>query len=343
MQDNYLNLAQNTCAARIFLNTFGFTIENVNDVSESSKIKVFDKEMNVAGKLYFDNGKVMIEAGYDNGILEANYDIPKMSDIIDRDCGNALFSEWKSVIKFKAKNIDKLKLSGEFLIDCTVDSEFGIKCKCHPLIKCEVPKKGEATLKILRDFSVFELNIQSGECEEKIRIRPSDYMNGFLIHKITIGEYNKEIHDYPYKKYAGIFCESKSKDKLHVFLIEKKDTDIISYHNEWLPITEEKEYWKGVIQKGLLMQNLDPEMYERLQQLRQILTFWHISLLDNLISVCYDRYTDEALEALLGMKRIKMNYQDGADNLKESYFSLGKESRFLLSEQQKNKKRYRLN
>ncbi len=46
MVEKFLTLEQNICAARIFLNTFGLILENINKVNEFSKIKIFDKAVN---------------------------------------------------------------------------------------------------------------------------------------------------------------------------------------------------------------------------------------------------------------------------------------------------------
>lgn len=345
MPEKYLTLAQNTCAARIFLNAFGLTLENVDNIDEFSKIKIFDKYMNVVGELHFDNGKVMIAAKYNNNLLEANYNISKVSGFIDVECGNALFGQWSSKIEFNAENNNGIKISGEFLIGCSVDSEFGIKCLCHPLIKCEVPYKGKITLKILRDGETFGLNIQSGDCYEEICIMPWDNLNGFIRHDIISGEYDNDIHEYPYRMYAGIFNGGSSeeyRDKLHVFLNENRGKDILAFNNEWVPKVS-KRTSEGLIQKGLLMQKLDPKMCERISQLRQLL-FGEVSLLDNLFAICYDSYSDEELESLLGIKRIRMTYQNGAKTLEESYFGIGQDSQFLSTEQQKRlSKSYRSN
>ena len=97
---------QNICAARIFLNTFGLTLENVSNVNEFSKIKIFDKTMNEIGELHFDKGKVIMSANYNNSVLEADFDIAKMSGFIDPECKNApfaLFGQWFSKIEFKTR------------------------------------------------------------------------------------------------------------------------------------------------------------------------------------------------------------------------------------------------
>lgn len=90
-----------------------------------------------------------------------------------------------------------------------------------------------------------------------------------------------------------------------------------------------------LIQKGKLMQQLDPTMFQRIRELRKVLSIGDNSILDNLISVCYDSYTDEEINALLGLERKKMIYQDGADSLKNSYYGIGRNSYFLSPEAQK--------
>lgn len=336
MKEKYLTLAQNTCAARIFLNTFGLILENTNNINEFSIIKIFDEDMNKVGKLNFDNGKVMIYANYNNSLLEASYDISKVSGFVDIECGNALFAQWSSKIIFKVENGNNIKLSGEFLIECSMDSEFGINCRCHPLINCDVPNKRKITLKILREGRTFGINISSGNYNETIDIMPWDDWNGFIKHDITNGDYDPKRYMYEYRKYMGIFSAGKgSEDKLHVFLSETEWDNKKSFRNEFPKKIGDDSSEELVIQKGMLMQDLDPDMFEKIKTLRKSLSIGDVSLLDNLISICYDRYTDEELEALLGIKRKKMNYQDGANSLKESYFGIGQNSQFLSIEQQK--------
>ena len=122
MGEKYLTLEQNTCAARIFLNTFGLTLENISDVNEFSKIKIFDKAMNEVGKLHFDNGKVIMSANYNNSVLDASFDINKMLGFVDPECESApfaLFGQWSSKIAFQVQKSDNITLSGEFLITCS--------------------------------------------------------------------------------------------------------------------------------------------------------------------------------------------------------------------------------
>lgn len=308
MNKTYLTLEQNICAARIFLNTFGLTLENVDEVNEFSKIKIFDKALNEIRELHFNNGKVIMSVNYNNSVLNASFDIAKMLEIIDPECKSAayaLFGEWSSKIDFKLKEQNGIKLSGEFLIISSIDTEFGVSCLCHPLINCEVPGKGNIILKILRDGSLFKLEIVAGENYETINVRPYDSLNGFLLHDIRKGKYDEKKYAYPYRRYAGIFNGAETgenKDKLHVFLNEEEDNNQLNFRSEFIPKVKSENSKENLLQKGRLMQELDPDMFEKIKKLRELLLIGDVSLLDNLISVCYDIHTDEELNALLGIK-----------------------------------------
>lgn len=335
MHEKYLTFEQNLCAARIFLNTFGLTLENANDINESSKLKIFDKVQEV-GELHFNNDKIMMSANYNDSMLEASFDSAKTCCFADIESGNALFGQWSSEIFFQIQKQNDIKLSGEFLIGSSVDSEFGISCLCHPLINCEIANKGNITLKILRDGRTFGLEIDSGNYNETIDISPWSDFNGFIKHIITNDKYNPKRYENEYRKYMGIFSSGgENEDKLKIFSLETEWGKEISSRIEFVPKNGDDESEALVIQKGMLMQDLDPDMFDKIKKLREILLIGDISLLDNLVSVCYDSYTDEELSALLDLKRQKMYYQDGSDSLINSYFGIGKNSCFFSREEHK--------
>lgn len=129
--------------------------------------------------------------------------------------------------------------------------------------------------------------------------------------------------------------EEKNKNKLHVFLSEEDYNKTLTFRNEFPPKVEDDNSRELLLQKGKLMQNLDPDMFKKIKKLRDVLLIGDISLLDNLVSVCYDSFTDEEISALLGVKRQPMNYQDGANSLINSYFDIGKNNCFFPLEDQK--------
>ncbi|MCI8778822.1 MAG: hypothetical protein HFI87_06710 [Bacilli bacterium] len=134
----------------------------------------------------------------------------------------------------------------------------------------------------------------------------------------------------------GIFSAGEEyKDKIKIFSLETECEKEISSRIEFVTKNGDDESEALVIQKGMLMQDLNPDMFDKIKKLREILLIGDISLLDNLVSVCYDSYTDEELSALLDLNRQKMYYQDGSDSLINSYFGIGKNSCFFSSEEHK--------
>ncbi len=328
-KNDCLNLKHNLNIAQIFLNTFGLVLGDTKEADAFSQIKIFDQDRNEVGELSLTNDKVIISANYHKNVLNASFDIAKLSSFIDFECESApaaMFGKWSSKVVFQVQKSNNINLSGELLMTCSADTELGISCLCHPLVNCEVPGKGQIILKILRDGSTFNLEIIAKENYEVIDIRPWDWLNGFILHDKKSGKYDEEKFAYPYRRYAGVFNGAESgenKNKLHVFLSEEEYENQLTFRSEFPPKVGDDNSRETLLQKGRLMQDLDPNMYEKIQKLRDILLIGDISLLDNLFSVCYDSYTDEELNSLLGVNRQKLNYQNGADNLVDACFEIG--------------------
>ena len=145
-------------ADRIFLNTFGFILEEVEAVNESSRVKIYDKSMNKVGELYFDNGQVIMTAKYCDSKLAASCDIAKAFGFVDKESDNALFAQWSSRIDLKIKN-NNFNIKGNLLVDNTADTQFGICWQCQPLLTLNIPNKGNITLKFLRDWYAFYFDL----------------------------------------------------------------------------------------------------------------------------------------------------------------------------------------
>lgn len=318
-----LTLEQNLCSARIFLNTFGLILEDISEVNSLSELKIFDGEMNEVGKLYFKDDEIIMEANYNNSLLKANYKLSKMSGFVDLESGGALFGDWSSNINFSINS--DLNLDGEFLTNASMDSEFGPKCSIHTTLNFKALDDTNVTLNMLRDGSTFNLEINKENYNEIIDVKPWD----FIRHDIKIGKYDNNKYAYPYRKYAGIFVNSTDNENLHVFLKEEEYDNLLYYQDEYVPKEGKSNSIEAYTQKGLLMQKLDSSMFERIEHLRKILLIGDISLLDNLISVCLGSYPEEEINALLGTKIEKMNYQNGADNLTNAYFGIANDKTFL--------------
>ena len=339
MKEKFLTLEQNLCAARIFLNTFGFRLEDIEEIDAFTHIKIYDKNMNSVGELHFDNGKVIITAKYNDGTLNASYNLAKIRGFIDYESNNALYGEWSSNIEFKIQNSKNTNISGEFLINTSIDSQFGISCTCHPLLKYEVPNQGNITIKILRDGLTFGAEINSNNYSERINVRPWDSINGFLLHEIRNGEYNPKT-GFPYRKYVGIFNGGdlgETKETLRVFLLEEENNKELNHHSEYVPKITISNPEDELVQKGMLMKKIDDSTFRKIREIKELLLIDDISLLDNLISLCTDSYTNEEIQALLGIERKPLTFQDGSKELTRSYFGLEKTNPFSISQEQQKK------
>ena len=330
MLEQKLNLVQNICAARVFLNIFDLMLDDVLDIDESSKIKIFDYNTNEVGLLSFDSNNVKIVANCNDYLLNASYEFSTVSGFVDYEFNNALFGQWVVSIDFNLSNNKDVLFSGDLSFDCSVDSEYGMACLCRPLVVRELPNGDKYTLKILRNNRAFGAYISSVGYTETIDIRPKDDVNGFIVHVISKGKYDPKSYMYEYRKYMGIFAAGiENENELRSFLLETELGRRISYVNSYTQKEGEDDSKELLIQKGRLMQELDPDMFYKIKELRTLFSIGEVSLLDNLISVCYDFYSDEEVESFIGIKRSKMNYQDGANSLLESYFGIGMNNKFL--------------
>ena len=319
-KNDCLNLKHNLNIAQIFLNTFGLVLGDTKEADAFSQIKIFDQSKDEVGELTLTNDKIIISANYDNSVLNANFDFIKLRTLTSEECEAGSLKSWVHKINFQLQTANHLTISGVFAISCSAEPYFGISglsCQCHPIINCEIPGKGQIILKILIGGSLFKAEFVSEKHYEEINVMPWNDLCGFIWHDIKKESIN-------YRKYAGIFTAGKdNKNKLHVFLMEEENNQVLNYKNEFPDKVGEDYSDETLLQIGQLMQDLDPNMYEKIQKLRELFTIGNISLLDNLFSVCYDKCTDEELNSILGVHKQKLNYQNGADNLVDACFETG--------------------
>ncbi len=353
MEDKNLTLKQNICSFRIFLNAFGLILDNNNDIHESSNIKIFDQDKKEVGYLYFDNSQANIVVNRNNNKLVANHTMLKaFCNIV---CPNEIkvATKWISQINFEMESNSQNNLSGQFIIGNLIDTDNKIiYCECKPRIKYHIADKIDIILNFYSNVPLsnlrLDLQILKKESQELIIIKPysNSYSGDLIFHHILVKskydlnqEEDKDIrtinffYEYPYKKFTTI-CHNQKEDQdgLRVCVQEKEKNNTLSYKNEYIP---KNNSTKPFIQGSMLMQQLDPEMFTSIEQLRQILTIDNVSLLDNFISICYDGYTDEEVKALLGIQRKRMNYQGDYDNLIQAYYEMDKNKFFALSDTQK--------
>ena len=320
MEKRYLPLSFNIPAARVFLNLFGLTLENVEEVQVDSKVKVFYKDEKV-GELIFFDGKVFIVAEFNGYKLRADYPLSTFFGFQDIETDNALFFDFRNDIRFKIEKDDTL-IEGTIMLDCTLDSGMGNHCHCLPEIKFK-DKDREIDLKMRKDGEIFRLEINSLNVSEIIKINShliGD--NGASCHYIDIGEYDKEKFGRPYEFVAGIIS---SKDGQEVNFRIKKNGEYIENNGKYTHILTEMVPYAGTteeeisIQRGLLMQQLDPSAFRKINELRENLLIGNEHILNNLFSTCFSHYPDTGFKASFGFERPKMIFQDGTDTLMDTY------------------------
>ena len=289
-------IVQDSYADIVFLNTFGLTLESVDDVTQSSKIKVFDKD-NVAGYLYFDNDKVIIDATYNNGdVLKASYNMPERdNDKISGKC--------HTKIDFQVKKNNSMKLSGKLMISSLITHDHYTQCSCASLIEYKIPGKEKAILKMNQGLTSFCFESNYSNRNERIHI---EYIGDFL-HDIKSGEC---VDTYHYRKFAVVNLLG---EELHSFLCEEKNGKKLKFVNNFSPANTNNQY--SFLQKGMMMGELDPSMYKKVKEIRKKLLIGNTSLLDNLVSVCYDHFSDEEVKASLGIERKSLNHQEDVHNI----------------------------
>lgn len=333
-----LNLKQNICAARIFLNAFGLVLDDIDCLDYSTVINIFLRDTNlVVGTLHFSDDKVLMQAKYNGNDLEASYEMAFVGAISDEEVKGAYLTEWGAKIDFKLKN-NTISLDGNVLIPCAYDTEFGIDCSCHSEMKC-IFKDGEMHLQINKYGAVLESEIIKDDYEESLLIRPFDDMNGYFRHDIKAGKSKiqrwKSVTEYDYRKYSTIAGSGAEKNKLHVFAFEQRNGEKSSQIDRFDPMLYPDNDKRSMIQKANLMHEIDEDMFTKIGYIRNLLSLGTFSLLDNLVAICFDGFSDKEIKVVFGFDRIKMTYQDGADNLLTSYFGFKNNSPFFSEEMQK--------
>ena len=335
-------IKQGISVVRIFLNMFGFNLEKINKYSNSFNLKIFNQLMLEVGNVYFDNGIINIDAKYRSGLLRASYALPKKLSFIDNEGETGLtayFSQYTNKVNFEINLNDAVKINGEILLICSIDSEFGIKCTCHPVLRYKNADGENIFLKMLRDGAMFSVISTDNEYNEKLEIRPWENSNSYILHDIEKCIYDKNNFPHSYRKFSGIFNGAdvgEHKDYFHVFLEEKKGGKTVNYYNDYILKELNNKGNIKIEQIGTLMKNLDQSNFQVIQKIRKKLVIDGVSLLDNFIGICYDNFTDNDLKFLLNLERKKMAYQNQLGNLINTFFEIGRESCILpLSLQKK--------
>lgn len=324
---------QNIRSAIIFLNTFGLTLEEKDTIIAGEILRVY-REDKVVGKVNINEDQFIIETASNFGYLKASYDIAKYSafvaieSIVDEDY--AKYAQWANEITYTIEQNDQIKMQGTFNVTCTADTEFGIKCLCHPTCTYYGNDGSLMELKMQKDGSLFNYKYEKEEIKEDIDFDLFNPYLGYFHHTISKGEYENG-KGWPYIEHYGVSNKSEKDNHLLIirdYIVEYQNrTKYNSLEVEKVSKTDEDKLLK---QKIELIQLVGQPAFKRIQSLIDFFTIGGVSLIDNFINVSMIFYTDEEIKGLLGIDRVKMDFQNGEDNLKDAYFGINDDNNFFL-------------
>ncbi len=320
---------QNIRSVVVFLNTFGLMLEEKDTIPNGEVLKIYNKDKEV-GNVSINEDQFLIETASNFGYLTASCNVTKFSGFIDEECNKAVFAQWMNEISYTIEQENQVKMEGSFNVICTADSEFGIKCLCHPMFKYYGSDDSLIEVKMQKDDSLFIFKYQKDEIEEDIDFNLFNRYLGYFRHTISKGKYENG-KGWPYIEHYCV-CDKSEKDN-HLLIAKGYITeyeDYIKYNClevEKVSKTDEDQLLK---QKIDLIQLVGQPAFQRIQSLVNFFKSEEVSLIDNFINVSMTFYTDEEIKGLLGINRQKMTFQNGENNLKDAYFGITDDNNFFL-------------
>lgn len=311
-----LNDGLNIRAALIFLNLFGLTLEESEDLKKTiQSLRIYNKQGKTVGHLTINQRYIKIVATSNFGHMVANYDIPRINSLKDEEAPlkPALFTSWSNSINYSIINNSK-EIKGEIKIDCSMDTHIGLACSCHPYLEYSDRSGTKINLNIQRDGNIFYLEIIEPNKIESIKLSTFDYLFSHSVKKKATGNKNDS-----YLKLINL-ADLPEDDKFRVTTIIQENGVTTEITNK--KFADEENYHQSLIKKGQIMQELDPEMYKKIKIVESILKKDSISIVNNFISASLTNYSEEQISAMLGLERNKALYQGGHESIEGAYFGL---------------------
>jgi len=321
--ENKLNLA----GAKIFLNTFGLILDNVTSIQIPMEIEIFNHEKEVVGKCKiekrYEEIETIIEAECKNDRLEATLKTFRLSNIEWNENEIAFSNE----VKWKVLRKQQEELEGIFTIYSTLSDKNGLSFYCQVEMKTDVKDYGLCKIWFNRLKTAFIASIKNDKFDEGITVGPGSELDNFY-HCKKSSEFDSTHYVFPYSKVCGIGRDTweNGEETVQVYRGEQVEGKYIDLIDEVRVVsgTQEEEN----IKKACFMNSIDPDMFVKLNELRNIFMFGEMSLVDNFISVCLDRFTEREIYNFFGTECRKGLYQNGLGSLVESYFGICKDNAF---------------
>ena len=283
-------------AAIVFLDRMGLTIEDKEEIMAGERLKVFTRDNQEMGHITFYEDEIDIRTQTDLGFLHAYYERPKITSFEDGDMGSIKHQSWKNNIQYTLQR-DNIVIKGEYLMDISMDSEFGNRCVVHPTLSYYQNDQLLFDLLFLRNGKAFSFHCYN-QGLESFELKPFSNESSPLWHEVKRGKegsIDRETWWISVNKKANTLTASYVNDEQKEGTYHDKafSYDIVSRVSE--DAKEER------IQQGKLMQTLDPGLYKRILEIQSKLTCGKISLFDCFVNDTLSSYRLEEIEALLGI------------------------------------------
>ena len=321
----YLMPEQTACAIKVFLNIFGLLLEDKKEITENDKLKIYDSENNHVGYYYLDNNKAFINVEYKDNTLKASYPVPKTQGIIDWESSGAKFASWTCPVDFIFINSDKTTFKGEIKLACFVDSELGIKCTCHSDFNYKINETRNIHFRLFNGSSFFEAELCDTDFREHIDLLTcfNEFIGYSMVHLRNKSNFVKLAGIYEYATepgYKRLITRDVEKDGYKIKnVFSHSDTKIKKRENE---DNDDENFYITFSNNIDLMRGADPELFDMIKLFLKLIKAGDAPLIENLVKVSYDSYSDEIVKKVFDIDRNKSIYQDGSNKLKEAYFGM---------------------
>lgn len=312
-----LSIDGNIRAAVAFLNMFGLYLNKEENIVLKDEIGIVNKHGLVVGKLMVDD-IISIEAQIDLGVLQAKYPFAKALCFRDMEVvSQPRHASWMTPINYEINN-DNENFFGIVNFDIAIDDEFGMRCFAHNDLVYSLDGQKRLILTLQNKGITFGLTFLENDKHEVIRLRPFSLIMPYMEHDIKVDD--KRF------KYTCVANKSEiEKDKLSVLHLENENGELV---RKALFYEDKEDYNPGCYVDGKktffqiwkLSHLIDKDVLYKIKQARELLCRGDISFMDSLINSSLVSFTNEEIEAMLGIKRQNLMYKGMTRELKHIYF-----------------------
>ncbi len=327
-----LNDNQSLRAGICFVNMLGISVKDEELINNGDTLAypLYNEDKTI-GYISIQNQKVRIRAKNEEFELLGYYDIPNANGMEDAESGisGIVYADWNNSIECAIRTKDGMEIRGDIILSCSADKEFGSKCSIHSDINVTNSLLGNFNLKFNNKGYNFRYSNKNDKFEENIDI---SFLQDLIAHTIRSDfDENGKWHS---RKIAGASTAYYNGTKRVRWY--RNTQKVINGNIEDIYVLEDNQDLMGSygdiiqsIQLGNAAQFVAPKMFERIQQIRDILKINNIYLFDYLVNAMFNN--EELTKATFGYIPENICYQNGETKLKNAYFGDFSQNKNLLN------------